>query len=143
MCLWDGVTMQEIIMSRSRLNQFQKGLSSFTLLFIMLAMATFFLIGIKVVPMFIDNATVNSVVQGLEEDPKVKSMVDEEIRSKIVKMLTLNNIRYLKPEQIVIIREDGLLKVQLDYESRENVFKNLDAVASFENHFQTKLPNDN
>ncbi len=130
-------------MSRSRLNQFQKGLSSFTLLFIMLAMATFFLIGIKVVPMFIDNATVNSVVQGLEEDPKVKSMVDEEIRSKIVKMLTLNNIRYLKPEQIVIIREDGLLKVQLDYESRENVFKNLDAVASFENHFQTKLPNDN
>ncbi|PID41898.1 MAG: hypothetical protein CSB48_12815 [Proteobacteria bacterium] len=120
----------------------QKGLSSFTMLFVMVAMATFFLIGIKVVPMFMDNATVNSVVVALDSDPEVKTMADEQIRNKVMKMLTLNNIRFLKAEQIVIKREDGLLKVNLDYEVRENIFRNLDAVAVFENHYETRLPND-
>ncbi len=127
-------------MTTYRSRKVQHGASTLGILFILISLATFMMVGVKVVPMYMDNATINSVVTGLENEPGIVKLNHDQLHYKIMKLLTINNIRSITNEQVVIKRENGKLTVDVDYEVRENIYRNLDAVASFKNHFETKIP---
>lgn len=118
----------------------QKGISSLTVIFILISLAGFGLVGIKVVPMYMDNATINSIITGLGDQPGLTKLNDDQLRFKIEKLFTINSIYNIDQKALVIKRDNGKLTVDFDYEVRANIYRNLDAVASFKNHFETKLP---
>ena len=122
-------------MTRNR----QIGASSFTLLFMLIMGALAITLAIKLLPLYLDNNSVNSVINSMGEDQKLQTYQDKQIRQKIQSRLTINNIRDFDGKNIVIKRDNGLLTIDANYEKRENIFKNIDVVVSFENHFETRL----
>ena len=117
----------------------QTGASTIVILIVLMFGAVVLTLALKLIPIYIDNSTIESVIHGLEKDLKITSYGDEEIRNKISKLLSINNIRSFKASDIKISREEGELFISLDYEVRENIFKNIDVIVSFENHFKTPI----
>ena len=116
----------------------QKGASALSIMVILFLAASILTIVMKVAPMFFDNMTIAKVLEDIGAQSDIAALSDDEIVGAFSKRLIINNVRDFDPKKIVIKRDDGLLTIDINYEKRENIFKNIDAVASFENHFETK-----
>ncbi len=116
----------------------QKGASALSIMVILFLAASILTIVMKVAPMFFDNMTIAKVLEDIGAQSDIAELADDEIISAFTKRLSINNIRGFDTKKIIITRDDGLLAIDINYEKRENIFKNIDAVASFENHFETK-----
>jgi len=116
----------------------QKGASALSIMVILFLAASILTIVMKVAPMFFDNMTIAKVLEDIGDQTDIAELSDDEIISAFSKRLTINNVRDFDVKKVVIKRDDGLLTIDINYEKRENIFKNIDAVASFENHFETK-----
>lgn len=117
----------------------QKGVSALSIMVILFLAASILTIVMKVAPMFFDNMTIAKVLEDIGAQTDIAELSDDEIISALSKRLTINNVRDFDLKQVAITRDDGLLMIDINYEKRENIFKNIDAVASFENHFETKV----
>ncbi len=110
---------------------------------LMIGVAGFFLIfAFKVVPMYAENRYVESALRSLTEaGNKVEDMTDAEIKKKLGNFYMINNVRSEGPtKNIVIERDANKLMVTIDYETRENLFWNIDLVVSFKNHLDSSRP---
>ena len=116
----------------------QKGASALSIMVILFLAASIMTIVMKVAPMFFDNMTIAKVLEDIGAQSDIAELSDDEIVGTFSKRLTINNVRDFDVKKVVIKRDDGLLTIDINYEKRENIFKNIDAVASFENHFETK-----
>ncbi len=96
-------------------------------------------IGIKVVPPFVDNWTVSSILKEVGKNKDIESMDDADIREAFSKRFSINAVDNISMDQIVINRE-GKLIIDINYEVRTNVFRNIDAVISFKNRFDSAHP---
>ncbi|MCP5206162.1 MAG: DUF4845 domain-containing protein [Hahellaceae bacterium] len=117
----------------------QAGGSTIATLFLLIMVALALTLAIKILPKYMDNNSINSVINAMVEDSQVTSYTDDQIFTKIQSRLIINNIRDFKNESIKIKRDNGLLTIDADYEVRENIFKNVDVVVSFTNHAETPL----
>lgn len=117
----------------------QKGASALSIMVILFLAASILTIVMKIAPMFFDNMTIAKVLEDIGAQSNIAELGDDEIRSAFSKRLTINNVRDFDTKKLVITRDDGVLAIDVNYEKRENIFKNIDAVASFENHFETKV----
>ena len=120
----------------------QRGASTFSLLLNLVMVALAITLAIKLIPRYLDNNSINSVITSLGEDSQLASYDDQQIRKKIQSRLTINNIREFDGKKITIKRDNGKLYIDADYEIRDNIFKNIDVVISFENHFETSIKSE-
>jgi hypothetical protein len=95
------------------------------------------LIGIKVVPPFVENMTVSSIVTDIGKTKDIQDKDDTEIRDLFSKRFSINNISDIDLNKIQIKRENGNIYIDLNYETRVNIFRNIDAVISFKNHYDS------
>jgi len=116
----------------------QKGASGLTILVILLLAASILTIAMKVAPMYFDNMTVAKVLEDLGAQSDIAELEDDSIISAFSKRLIINNVRDFDIKKVVIGRDDGMLTIDINYEKRDNIFKNIDVIVSFENHFETK-----
>ncbi|MFD2229648.1 DUF4845 domain-containing protein [Alkalimarinus sediminis] len=116
----------------------QQGASALSLMVILFLAASILTIAMKIAPMYFDNMTIAKVLEDIGAQSDIAELSDDEIISAFSKRLTVNNVRDLDLKYVVIKRDDGLLTIDINYEKRENIFKNIDAIVSFENHFETK-----
>ena len=114
----------------------QTGLSSITLLLVLLAGAFILLAGFKIVPLYLDNYFVKSSIDSLQ-DEDIRKMSDRQIRNALGRYFTINGVRDIKVDQVKIERETDKVIVKLDYEKRIDFIANIDVVVSFENWFDT------
>ena len=117
----------------------QKGASGLTIMVILFLAASIMTIGMKVAPMFFDNMTIAKVLEDIGAQTNTGESEDDDRLGAYSKRLIINNVRGFDMKSVVIKRDDGLLTIDINYENRDNVFKNIDVVASFENHFETKV----
>lgn len=117
----------------------QQGASALSIMVILFLAASILTVAMKVVPMYFDNMTIAKVLKDIGAQSDIAELSNDEIISAFSKRLTINNVRNFDLKQIAITRDDGLLVIDVNYENRENVFKNLDVVASFRNHFETEV----
>ncbi len=103
-------------------------------------MFTLFVIGfvawgmLKIVPLYIDNNTINSVLKPLSQDRSLADASYDEIVVLIRKRLDINSIRSVKPEDIKFIEDDRFLQIRIDYEKRIKMVSNIDVILTFKNH---------
>jgi len=89
----------------------------------------------KVGVFYFDNKTINNSLQDLKDVPYITKKSKGEVVEILRKKLQTNNIELQKDEVFVEKTSDKLL-VDVIYERRVNMFSNIDAVVSFENHFE-------
>ncbi|MCK9503060.1 MAG: DUF4845 domain-containing protein [Porticoccaceae bacterium] len=118
------------------MKKFQTGMSSLTLLLVLMAGAFVLLAAFKIGPLYIDNYFVRSSVNALQ-DEDVSKMSDHQIRTTLDRYFIINGVRDLSSRDVKIDRDSARTLVMMDYEKRIDFFANLDVVVSFENHFDT------
>ncbi|MCH8104981.1 MAG: DUF4845 domain-containing protein [Proteobacteria bacterium] len=103
----------------------QKGLSSLG----WLAAAGIFGIlsvgAIKVIPIYMENFTIKSVLEAVQEDPRIDPKSKRAIWESISKRLYINEVRLIKREHVTMTRKDGKTTITITYESRRPYMGNL------------------
>jgi len=120
----------------------QRGLGMLQWALVIAVAGFFMLFAFKVVPLYAENRYVESALRSLETGgEELEQMTDAEIKSKLNKFYTINNVRSIGPvENIRIERESEKAIVTVDYETRVPLFWNIDLVVSFQNHLDSTRP---
>jgi len=114
----------------------QQGASMYvTLIWIIIGISVATL-GVKIGPIYLDNYTIASALGNLKQDENLWKLSNKEIVKRLYRQLQINNIRNFDAKNITIVRDKTKLSVNVDYEVRTNIVRNIDAVVSFENHLE-------
>lgn len=118
----------------------QRGMSSLSLMMILLVAGFFMMCAFKLVPAYAENVYVVDALKALGNGAKpVAEMSKRDIKSALQKHYMLNNVRSEGPNNIDVERtRDGLL-VNINYEVRTVLIDaiNLDVVVRFENQLDS------
>jgi Tfp pilus assembly major pilin PilA len=117
----------------------QSGWTMWTLMFTLFVIGSIAWIGLKLVPLYLDNGTIQSVLKTISQDRAVAESSYGEIDSRIRKTLSINSIRWVQSKDIEFVDGNGYTEVRIDYEKRIPMVANIDVIVTFKNG--AKLPN--
>ena len=121
----------------------QRGYGLLQWLAILAAAGFFLLFAFRVVPLYAENRYVISALKSLEDGgSRLADMSDAEIKKKLTNFYMVNNVRSEGPtKNIDIDRSNNKVVVMIDYETRVNLFYNIDLVLVFKNHLDSTRTN--
>lgn len=85
----------------------------------------------KIAPAYIDHRTVMNTVQNMSDTGELETMTLTELRTGLMRTLNTNNIKDFEARSVNVVREGEVEFVDITYEKRIHLFKNIDAVVSF------------
>jgi len=93
-------------------------------------------LGIKLGPAYLDDKTISEAVESIRDTEGLSRMGAAQIRTLINKRLIVNNVRSLKTEDISIEKDGNVALIVVEYEVRENLFRNIDSVIHFKHEYE-------
>lgn len=112
----------------------QQGWTMWSLMFTLLVIGSISWVGLKIVPLYMDNSTIRGAIKPMAQDRSLADASYDEIVTLIQKRLSINNVRWVKPDNIEFVEEDNFTQVRIDYEKRIKMVSNIDIILTFENH---------
>lgn len=110
----------------------EHGASLLGILLVLIVAGFFVLLGLRLIPVYMDYWTVVSIAESVEEDPEMREASPRSVRSALTSRMTLNNIDRDRLDMYTVERgEDGGLVIEIDYERREPLIANIDLVVHF------------
>lgn len=94
---------------------------------------------LKVFPVYMEHLSVQTSMEAIEVDPRVKNMSVGQIRELFRKKLDMNQVTSVNAKQAKIGRGIGELTFVIEYEVRKDYFANIDLVLSFKDEFAMAL----
>ena len=91
----------------------------------------FILIGIKMVPTYLENYSIRQVLANMENDRKVRTMSAGEMKKSFMKRLKINSVYEFDRNWIKIKKEKLGTRFSVDYEIRKPVAGNVSIVMEF------------
>lgn len=118
----------------------QKGASTpLVILFVAMAMAIL-TVAFKLYPVFYENWQLQHVVESFHDETDLKELPVKEIRRRFETRLLTNNVRdFNTNENLSISTLEGTLSIYIEYEVRVPIYKNIDAIVSFEESLEKAL----
>lgn len=117
---------------KARMNvQSQRGMSMISWLVVIAVGVFFVLIGIKMVPTYLENYSIRTVLNNMEEDRSVRTMSPAQMKESFIKRIKINNVYTFDPKTIKIKKEKNGTLFAVDYEVRKPVAGNVAIVMSF------------
>lgn len=99
---------------------------------VVLAVAVFFtLIGIKMVPTYLENYSIKQVLENMENDRQVYKMSPLEMKNSFIKRLKINSVYEFDRNAIKIKKEKFGTSFSVDYEVRKPVAGNVSIIMAF------------
>lgn len=109
----------------------QKGVSLLGLLVVLILGAFVAMLGLRVIPIYLESMTVASVVDDVAGNPELSGARPGEVRSALMRQLQVNSIDKLGRNDISVERSGEGVTIVVAYERRFPLIANLDGVASF------------
>lgn len=115
--------------------------ASTPLVILFIAMAMVILtVAFKLYPVFYENWQLQHVVESFQDEADLKEVSAKEIRSRFEKRLLTNNVRdFDAGENLSVSVANGTLSILVEYEVRVPIYKNIDAIVSFEESLEKAL----
>ncbi len=79
---------------------------------------------------YYDDLAVKTALENIAKEEPTKSMGPNEIRQTINKRLQVNQVE-LSKDDVLIKKEDGVIKIDIVYERRVPMYGNIDAMVKF------------
>lgn len=111
----------------------QQGVTFIGLMIILMLIAFFTLITLKILPIYMDDWKVSSLLDGFKEEPLITQKSPAEVRTLIGRRMKIGYVDHVKLAQFDVEKKDGKLILSIEYEYRVNLVGNLDVIAAF-NH---------
>lgn len=119
-----------------RYKQQQMGLGLWGYFWILLAIAAGATLALRLGPHYLTQRTIGTVIENIASEP-VHTMDKRAIRELLGKRFQINGLYDLDPKKVLEIdRTKERTKLILDYEVREPIIYNVDAVLTFHEEFQ-------
>lgn len=109
----------------------QQGLTFISLVFILGFIAFFVLLGLKIVPVYIDHSKVTSSLAELEKTADIQEKTEAEIRDSLSKRFNINYVSDVTQDDITITKQGSYLKVVIEYEVVRKIAGNLSILLEF------------
>ena len=117
----------------------QKGIGFAGWLAIILVLGGVLSVGTKLVPIYMNNNTVEGLLEKMADESEMSLKSKGEIYKILENRLKLNNIRDFPVEDnLNVVRTKGGTTLVLDYETRVPVAGNLDLIASFKKEVELR-----
>jgi hypothetical protein len=115
----------------------QKGASAPIVMVFLLMLSVILTLAFKLYPPIFEHWQVESVVESFVDDNDVTEISVNEIKKRFNKRLAVNNVRSFKSnESLFVTNDDGLLIIEVDYEVRVPIYRNIDAIMTFNKAFE-------
>ncbi|MDM7857164.1 DUF4845 domain-containing protein [Thiopseudomonas acetoxidans] len=124
-----------------RFSRSQQGMSPLSGLVIIILVGFIATIAFKIIPHYIDNKALTKIITAVETDAATASRVNSpaDFYAHISKGMQINAINDIRPQDAVKISlENNEFLVQVNYEKREPVIKNIDLVVKFEKEYRVR-----
>lgn len=112
----------------------QRG-SIYTTMILVALFAVVILAALKIVPAYIDDSTINSTMVSMAESEEFGTMSIGDIRSSLMRTLNTNRIDF-DDSNVVLVKEGGNEYVDVNYEARNPLFYNIEAVVVFKHRYE-------
>lgn len=109
----------------------QGGMTMMSWLIVLGILVFFILIGIKMVPTYLENYSIRQVLANMENDHQVRKMTPAEMKKSFIKRLKINSVYEFNREWIKIKKDKFGTKFSVDYEIRKPVAGNVSIVMVF------------
>ncbi len=116
----------------------QAGASALTVLVMVLFFGSLLSLVIKLGPVYLDDITIQEALESLEGTEGLSRMGPAQVRTLINKRLSVNNVRGFDAKSITVEKDGELVVIKVDYEVRNNIFKNVDTVVHFKHEYEMK-----
>ena len=124
----------ELVRSSIRANQ--RGVSVVAVLFLLIGLAFLFVIGVKLVPVYIEHGQMRSVIETLQKEPKQNIDTPQKAKQLILRRLSINHLRTVQETNINARPQGSAMHIRIEYDVRVPMFGNIDAVVSFRDDFE-------
>jgi hypothetical protein len=118
-------------MNEGGLMKKQKGLTLISWLAIIAVVLFNAIIAMNVVPVFLNDHSVKSMMEGLETDTSLRGATPKKIKETITKRLRVNNVYSVSKDNINIKLEKTHYLITIEYEPRGKLVGSLDYIVSF------------
>ena len=109
----------------------QKGLTLISWLAIIAVVLFNAIIAMNVVPVYLNDHSVKSMMQGLETDSSLRGATPKKIKESIAKRLRINNVYSVTKNDIVIKKSKNDYVITIVYEPRGRLVGSLDYIVTF------------
>ena len=109
----------------------QRGLTMIGFLFVAFVLVMVAMLGMKLVPAYIEFFSVKKILAAMGQDSDLKSKSNAEIRSDFIKRANVGYVTVVKPEDLSIDRSGGTLVISAEYEFRSKLVSNVSLVVDF------------
>jgi hypothetical protein len=116
----------------------QGGASALVILIMVLFFGSLLSLLLKVGPAYLDDLTIQEALEGLDGTEGLSQMGPAQLRTLMNKRLSVNNVRGFDAKDISIEKDGELVVINVDYEVRNNIFRNVDTVVHFQHRYEMK-----
>ena len=109
----------------------QRGLTMIGFLFVAFVLIMVALLGMKLVPAYIEFFSVKKILATMGQDSDLKSKSNGEIRNDFIKRANVGYVTVVKPEDLSIDRRNGVAVITADYAFRTKLVGNISLVVDF------------
>jgi len=109
----------------------QKGLTLISWLAIIAVVLFNAIIAMNVVPVYLNDHSVKSMMKGLETDTSLRGATPKKIKESVAKRLRINNVYSVTKNDIVIKKSKNDYVITIEYEPRGKLVGSLDYIVSF------------
>ncbi|HEY0634853.1 MAG TPA: DUF4845 domain-containing protein [Gammaproteobacteria bacterium] len=115
------------------LRKSQQGVSFATVMLLAPLVGVFILVVIKLLPVYVENAAVKSVLQGVAGERAETYTTPKQVSDVLLKRLDINDVKHVNRDNLMVEREGAFYAITIEYEVRVPLFYNISIVTSFNN----------
>ena len=109
----------------------QKGMTMIGWMFVIGIAVFFVLIGVKMVPTYMENYSIKQVLANMEQDRTVRKMTPKQMQDTFFKRIKINSVYEFDRKWITLKKEKNGTRFSVDYEIRKPVAGNVAIVMAF------------
>jgi hypothetical protein len=99
---------------------------------IVISIALFFtLIGMKMVPTYLENYAIRQVLENMTTDRSVRDMGRRDLKITALKRFRINGVYDFRKDDVKVVKDKGGYRISVDYEVRKPVVGNVFIVMTF------------
>jgi len=109
----------------------QRGLTMIGFLFVAFVLVMVAMLGMKLVPAYIEFFSVKKILATMGQDSDLKSKSNSDIRTSFSNRANVSYVTVVNPEDILITRQGGVPIISVQYEFRSKLVGNVSLVVDF------------
>jgi hypothetical protein len=109
----------------------QQGVTMIGILFIGILVVFAALVAMRMIPAYIEYASINKVLSAMANDPDLKSMSVKDVRASFNRRASIDNISAVKGEDLEISKDGGETVVEASYSVKKPIVGNVSVCMDF------------